>query len=219
MPAELSTTVPANIGPDVFDPWSTYRKKDAPQESLSDTIRRRQAETKKKVEEILRKTPGVREAIDAHVVHTQYIGRSSSGLRAQARTTNGLLAHDDEPAGENPQAVEIPAPESPPGMPRRKRQAYKGERKVCMTGGSCYGKSESGTQTQISLPHVARDVLWTASCLDAVADFEDDSASIVIEGPMTVTGLGVLEVDSVEIVDHDDVITDDTDDAMPTMKS
>ena len=177
MPAELSTTVPANIGPDVFDPWSDYLKKDAPQESLSDTIRRRQAETKKKVEEILRKTPEVRGAI------------------------------------------EIPVPESPPGMPRRKRQAYKGERRICMTGGSCCEKSESGTQTQISLPHVARDVLWTASCLDAVADFEDESASIVIESPVNVTGLGVLEVDSVEMVNYDDVITDDTDDEMLTLKS
>ena len=52
-----------------------------------------------------------------------------------------------------------------------------------------------------------------------MADFEDDNASVVIEAPVTVTSLSVLDVDSVEIVGYDDVITDDTDDEMPVMAS
>ena len=61
----------------------------------------------------------------------------------------------------------------------------------------------------MSLPHTARDVLWTASCLDPVADFEDDDLSVIIEA--CTNGSSVLEIDTIEVLHHDD--DDDSDDA------
>ena len=189
--ASLSTAASTSTGPPVVDPWTlgdpwspgkTETEEAKVSESLSDTIRRRQAEVKQKVEEILRKTPGVRGIIDIHA---------------------------DEPAGETPKAMEVPVPAAPPGMPRRKRQAWKGDRSVHIIGGPCCEKAECGTQTQVSLPHTARDVLWTASCLDPVADFEDDDLSVIIEA--CTNGSSVLDIDTIEVLHHDD--DDDSDDA------
>ena len=188
--ASLSTAASTSTGPPVVDPWTledpwspgkTETEAKA-SESLSDTIRRRQAEVKQKVEEILRKTPGVRGIIDCHA---------------------------DEPAGETPKAMEVPVPAAPPGMPRRKRQAWKSDRSVHIIGGPCCEKAECGTQTQVSLPHTARDVLWTASCLDPVADFDDDDLSVIIEA--CTNGSSVLDIDTIEVLHHDD--DDDSDDA------
>ena len=141
-------------------------------------IRIRQAETKKKVEEIL---SGGRATVCTHSdLHEKTIRQT---LEASPVTQVQL------PGG---------VPEIPPGMPVRKRPAPKADRKVCLVRGPCCETAELGTQTHISLPHVARDVLWTASCLDAVADCEDEGTSAAVCIPMAGTGLGVLDVDSVE---------------------
>ena len=57
-------------------------------------------------------------------------------------------------------------------------------------------------QTEVSLPHIMRDVLWTASSLDPIVDFEDDNASIVIE--THAESPSVLDIDYIEVAHHDD---------------
>ena len=114
-------------------------------------------------------------------------------------------------------AVATPVPTTPPGMSRQKRLKCQGGSKVHLANISqpCCGNSESSTQTEVSLPHIMRDVLWTASSLDPIVDFEDDNASIVIE--THAEGPSVLDIDSIEVAHHDDADdldeTDEFDDA------
>ena len=55
-----------------------------------------------------------------------------------------------------------------------------------------------------------QDVLWTASCLDLVTDFDDECASVVIEA--VTNSPSVLYVDSIEVVHYDDANMGGTDD-------
>ena len=91
-----------------------------------------------------------------------------------------------------------PLPEAPPGMLRQKREACRSGRKARVASSSCCGSVESGAQTDVSLPHTMRDVLWTASCLDPVADFDgDDGESVVIEA--VPASSSVADIDSLEV--------------------
>ena len=90
-------------------------------------------------------------------------------------------------------AAATPVPTTPPGMSRQKRLRCHGGSKTQFANIShpCCGNSESGTQTEVFLPHIMRDVLWTASSLDPVVDFDDDNAGIAVEahagGPSVLT--------------------------------
>ena len=154
--------------------------------SLSDILCRRRAELQKKVDEIM--------------------GSVVAKPVPAAPTTH--------PAGS---AVAMPVPTTPPGMPRQKRLKCHGGSKVRLANISqpCCGNSESSTQTEVSLPHIMRDVLWTASSLDPIVDFEDDNASVVIE--THAESPSVLDIDSIEVAHHDDADdldeTDEFDDA------
>ena len=95
-------------------------------------------------------------------------------------------------------------PEAPPGMPRQKRQACKSGHKIRIASTSCCGSVESGAQTEVSLPHTMRDVLWTASCLDPVADLDShDSESVVIEAAPA--SFSVADIGSLELTQDDDL--------------
>ena len=93
--------------------------------------------------------------------------------------------------------------------------------RIATLGKPCCGSVESSAQTDVSLPHVHRDVLWTAPCLAPMTDFDDDCVSVVIEAPTN--SLSVLDVDSIEVVHHDDAddLGDANDDgsAMPAMEA
>ena len=135
-------------------------------ESVSDIIRRRQAELQKKIDEIL--------------------GNTAVPL--------------------------VPTP--PPGMARQK--GYNSQRcptghkaRIATLGKLCCSSAEASAQTEVSLPHDHRDVLWTASSLAPVADFDDDNTSVVIES--SASSPSVLDLDIIEAVKHDD--DDDLDDA------
>ena len=135
-------------------------------ESVSDIIRRRQAELQKKIDEIL--------------------GNTAVPL--------------------------VPTP--PPGMARQK--GYNSQRcptghkaRIATLGKLCCSSAEASAQTEVSLPHDHRDVLWTASSLAPVADFDDDNTSVVIES--SASSPSVLDIDIIEAVQYDD--DDDLDDA------
>ena len=135
-------------------------------ESVSDIIRRRQAELQKKIDEIL--------------------GNTAVPL--------------------------VPTP--PPGMARQK--GYNSQRcptghkaRIATLGKLCCSSAEASAQTEVSLPHDHRDVVWTASSLAPVADFDDDNTSVVIES--SASSPSVLDLDIIEAVQYDD--DDDLDDA------
>ena len=87
------------------------------------------------------------------------------------------------------QAAVLPVPEAASGMQRRKRQA----RCDHISSKSCCGNVGSGTQTDASLPHILREVLWTASCFVPVAGFEEGNKSVVIEA--ATNSPSILDVD------------------------
>ena len=92
-------------------------------------------------------------------------------------------------------------PKTPPGMHRNKCRGT--PRSVASILRPCVGCAEASAQTEVSLPHVHRDILWTAACLEPVADVEDDDASGVIE--THASHPSVLDIDSVEAVQYDEV--------------
>ena len=152
-----------------------------------------------------------------------------SAFRARSGVT-GVIDHlSDEPAGETPisdvlrrrrmelqkkidemmgNTAATPVPTTPPGFSMQKRLKCQGGSKAhfANTSQPCCGSAASGTQTEVSLPHTMRDVLWTASSLDSVMDFEDDSASAIGEAHAAPS---VLDIDNLEVAKYED--TDETD--------
>ena len=103
-------------------------------------------------------------------------------------------------------------------MAKRWRRQCRKFRQACRGGSArraklaweCCGKAASGAQTDVLLPHTVRDVLWTASCQDPVADFDDDDGEgVVTEAPAS--SLSVLDVHLLEVLNYDDANMDDTD--------
>ena len=78
-----------------------------------------------------------------------------------------------------------------------KQKSHQGKKRIATADKMCCSQhADASVQTEVTLPHAHRDVLWTASSLSPVADFEEDDMSVTIEN--SAGGPSVLDIDAIE---------------------
>ena len=130
----------------VLDPWSVYRL--ASSEVANSQRSGVPGVTDHLADEPAGETPG-----RAHAERVESMSAMLSRRRAE------LQKKIDEILG----ATETtPVPKAPPGM--RRNKCHGTPKSVASILRPCYGCAEASAQTEVSLLHVHRDILWTAAC-------------------------------------------------------